>query len=379
MRIVCAFFALFFLLLIPLNACASYQIVDSVGNTITKATGLSDEYKARLAQWEIENNQTDVPESVPVTPVESETSKDNGEGKGDGESGLIKGLQTAVEGALYSFTNGVIGQLFEGHVTIFEVTKTGKNNTDGLEMATYKIVNKEVDPFGPAFVRKSILATGALYLFIAFLVLPASLIMLLLYTEAEYPFVEAMSYFTGEEQPYDLEMQKFVCKSALTYWAIAIGAAITISGIRNIAITAIAPHEIVMPVMFTDSIPYKLMDGLANFFNGFESTFGIFGIHAIAAVILLVGSFTLILLLIGHVRGFVVINVISWSLYITCNFIEIINLGSLSVGIELYLHYSNPFYVTVGMICGCGLNAILIYKAIKWTSNNKIADALGVY
>jgi len=386
MKKLCAYFALL-LLLIFLTGTAiaettaskdskGIKVVDSKNGKIKDADGSNNnlEYQAALKK-QLEEDDEEDEEVIEDEEQEDEDTKKNVNGNnGDGEGGLLKSLETAYENAQYSVINGIIDQLFEGSVTIFETeTDTDKN---GDELVTYKIRNVAINPFEPVFVKKSILYTGAFYLCIAILLIPGSYLMLLIYNNAEYPFVEAMEYLTGEERPYDNEMQKFVCKTALTYWCISITTVFLITGLRNLAISAITPHEVVLPALYADSIPIRLLEGLASFSNAFESKFGVYGIHIFAAAILILGIISLIILFLGNIRGFVTINVILWGMFLLCNFIDVINTGSLSVGIGLYLHYSDPTYVTVGMIFGGVLNIFIAYRIIKWASSQRFIDQI---
>ncbi len=301
-------------------------------------------------------------------------SKDNENGTEDeDEPGLwedsIKAFQTAVTNGMEDFTYLIINQLMAGSVTIFETeTETVEGNNGTTELVTFSIKNKEIKPFDNPLVIKCLEYSGGFYFIVAGFVIMGSYIMLLLYRNRTSVFVELMSSITGEERPYDTNMQTAVCVSAGCIWVVFIVAATLISAFRNLVVFAVSPNEVILPAMYTDSIPTQLLSSLASYNNAFQSTLGEYGIHLFAAMILVTGSIALIIFMAGAVRGFVYFLVFVWGIYIMCTFIDIINVGTLAFGVQMYISSGNPIHITVGLILGGAINVIVIILLIYYAA-----------
>lgn len=356
---VCAVLALLLLfcfLCTPVNAgTGSVRVLDPEGKDITK-----DNHE--------EGDSGNKPHPSDDKEDEDEQESENVEDPKD--SGLwessINAFRTAVSGGFEDFTNLIIDQLMSGSVTIFETETTTEDETQS-GLITYKIKNKAVEPFGPEFVRTSIIYTGGFYLLVAAFVILGSYIMLLIYNHRTEQFVDMMAAITGEERPYDTNMQTFASVGAGVLWIVTLALVFLIAGFRNIVVYSIAPHEVVLPSLYVDSIPNKLLTGVASYNNALQSSMSEYGIHMFAAISLVITMITIIILGIGAVRGATYFYVFSMGIYTLFNFIDIINMGSLSVGIQLYLANGDPQQVINGLIFGGGLNLfiliILIYYA----------------
>lgn len=370
----CAVFILlllFIFLCAPVNAeTGSVKVISKEGKDITK-----DNHE--------EGDSKDKPRPSDDSKNQNESKDDeNGTDKKE-ESGLwensIKAFQTAVTNGMEDFTYLIINQLMAGSVTIFETeTETVENGNGTTELVTFSIKNKEIKPFDHPLVRKCIEYSGGFYFIVAGIVIMGSYIMLLLYRNRTSVFVEFMASITGEERPYDTNMQTAVCVSAGCIWLVFIVAATLISAFRNLVVFAISPHEVVLPAMYTDSIPTQLLSSLASYNNALQSTLGEYGIHLFAALILVTGSIALFIFMIGAVRGFAYFLVFVWGIYTMCNFIDIINVGTLAFGVQMYLSSGNPNQITVGLILGGLINVIIIILLIVYAAtrlSNAVSEA----
>jgi hypothetical protein len=325
-----------------------------------------------------ENHEVSDSSSKPHASDEEETESENNDTKEkseeDSKGGLwedsIKAFRTAVSGGLEDFSYLIINQLMAGSVTIFETdTKTVEGDNGPTSLITYSVKNKEIKPFDPSFVRTAVMYTGGFYLIIAGLVILGSYIMLMLYQHKNTPFVDFMASVTGEERPYDTNMQTTACVGAGVTWIIFIIAAILISEFRNLVVYAISPKEVTLPEMYADSIPTQLLSSLGSFNNAMQSTLGEYGIHVFAALILVTASASIFLLMLGAVREFGYFLVFAWGVYTLSNFIDIINVGTLSAGVQLYLYTGNPNHITIGLILGGGINLFIIYLLIRYAAS----------
>lgn len=370
----CAVFILlllFIFLCAPVNAeTGSVKVISKEGKDITK-----DNHE--------EGDSKDKPRPSDDSKNQNESKDDeNGTDKKE-ESGLwensIKAFQTAVTNGMEDFTYLIINQLMAGSVTIFETeTETVEGENGTTELVTFSIKNKEINPFEHPIVKMCLEYTGAFYLIIAGLVILGSQIMLLIYRNSESIFVEFMTSITGEERPYDTNMQTAVCVCAGVIWIVFISAALLISWFRNLTVSAIAPHEVVLPAMYADSIPTQLLSSLSSYNNALQSTFGEYGIHLFVSLILVTGSIALVIIMIGAVRGFAYFLVIVFGIYTMLNFIDIINTGSVAFGIQMYLSSGNPDHITIGLIFGGIVNLIICILLVIYAAtglSNAISEA----
>lgn len=373
MKKFCAVFALlllFFFLCVPVDAkTGDVRVINTKGEDVTKDNHEEGDSGDKPRPSEDDN--------------EKESEDENTDTEEEKDSGLwedsIKAFQTAVTNGLEDFSYLIINQLMAGSVTIFETeTETVEGENGSTELVTFSIKNKEIKPFDHPLVRKCLEYSGGFYFIVAGLVIMGSYIMLLLYRNRTSVFVEFMASITGEERPYDTNMQTVVCVSAGVIWIVFIVAAILIAAFRNLVVFAISPNEVVLPAMYADSIPTQLLSSLASYNNALQSTLGEYGIHLFAALILVTGSIALFILMIGAVRGFAYFLVFVWGIYTMCNFIDIINVGTLAFGVQMYLSSGNPNHITVGLILGGAINIIIIVLLIYYAAtrlSNAISEA----
>lgn len=371
MKKICAVFALlllFFFFCSPVSAeTGKVTVRDPEGNDITKENHEVSDSKEKNRS----SNEDDEKESE---DEKADAEKDSGLWEDS-----IKAFQTAVTNGLEDFSYLIINQLMAGSVTIFETeTKTVESEDGQTDMVTFSIKNKEINPFSHPLVQKCLEYTGGFYFVIACLVILGSQIMLVLYRHRTSLFVEFMASITGEERPYDTNMQTAVGVSAGVIWIVFIVAVILISAFRNLVVFAMSPHEVVLPAMYADSIPTQLLSSLASYNNALQSTMGEYGIHLFAALVLVTGSIALVILMTGAVRGFTYFLVFVWGIYTMLNFIDIINVGTVAFGIQMYLSSGNPNHITVGLILGGLLNILIIYLLIRYAAtrlSNAISEA----
>lgn len=362
MKKFCAVFALFLLLLLPFIASAEVRIIDKDGNDVTKDSINRNK--------ELKEDSIGVSEQEDTKEIEEPTKEDAGYFERKLED-TAAAAQTAFENALNGFTYGILDQLMEGSVTIFEAETEIEKNPDGSNSrsVTYKIKNKIIDPFAPEFVQRSLMYTGGFYGLIAIFVILGSYIMLLIHYNAPIAIIDALSYLKGEERPYDNSLMNTVCVVSLVYWIAAFILIFGVTGCRNLFVYTVSPNEVILPAMYTDSIPYYCISGLSSFNNAFQSAFGTYGIYTFTCMIFVIGAISNLILLLGAVKVCVYFNVVTWGSYILFNLIDVINTASLSAGVEIYLVEGNPVYVTVGMVFGGLLNLFIAYKLIKYTSS----------
>lgn len=143
MKKICVAFTLLLLLLLSIPASASVRVLDKDGNDVTKDNFEKGDSK--------KDSKVIEEEEVKAEEVIKEQTKED-------EEGLLKSLRATFKGALDDFTYGILNQLMEGSVNIFEAeaetTETGETET-----LSYSINAKQIDPYEPGFVRKVQLPT----------------------------------------------------------------------------------------------------------------------------------------------------------------------------------------------------------------------------
>jgi hypothetical protein len=190
MKKICVAFTLLLLLLLSIPASAEIRVLDKDGNDVTKDNFEKGDSK--------KDSNVIEEEEVKAEEVIKEPAKED-------EEGLLKSLRATFKGALDDFTYGILNQLMEGSVNIFEAeaetTETGETET-----LSYSINAKQIDPYEPGFVRKVQLPTGGFYIVGIFFTILGSGLMRLIYEKYPVQFSEFRMSLTGEEKPYNNDM-----------------------------------------------------------------------------------------------------------------------------------------------------------------------------
>lgn len=334
MKKICAVLALL-LLLFTCTASADVRVIDKQGKDITKEN------------FEVSENET------PATTENSEDKKKEGI-----EGGAVKAAQTAFENALNGFVNGIIDQMMEGSVTIFESNaETDKNGES--KTVSYSIKSKPIDPYAPSFVRQTQLYTGGFYLLGVFFTILASYLMRLIYEKFKVQFSEFRMAFFGEEKPYTNDTTVTVAVIAMVLWVVYFIYVHLITWFRNLVVYSTSPTGVQIPNVYADSIPTALLTAIASYSSALESATGEYGVYTFNALIFIAGIISLFFLIMNAPGSFWKFNITYWGLFTLFNFVEIFNAFALSAGVEIYLHEGNPIYVTIGLLVSC-LGVILL-------------------
>lgn len=349
MKKICVAFTLLLLLLLSIPASAEVRVLDKDGNDVTKDN--FEEGDSKKDSKVIEE------EEVKTEEVIKEQTKED-------EEGLLKSLRATFKGALDDFTYGILNQLMEGSVNIFEAeaetTETGETET-----LSYSINAKQIDPYEPGFVRKVQLPTGGFYIVGIFFTILGSGLMRLIYEKYPVQFSEFRMSLTGEEKPYNNDMIVTASCMAMVIWIAYIILVKSIVGFRNLVVSTASSTGIVLPDTYATNLPTFLLTGIASYSSAFQSATGEYGIYTFTALMFVAGIISEFLLIMGASGAFWKFNIVYWGVFTIFCFIDIFIVSAVSVGVSLYMGSGNPIFVTVGLVISClGIIFLLIYVAV---------------
>lgn len=359
MKKICVAFTLLLLLFIPFVASADGNLkIIPADNSKVQDPALNEEYQQKLQEQQNESVDNES-EDVKAEEVQEESNKEKNE---DDENGILKSLRATFKGALDDFTYGILDQMMEGSVTVFEADAE-TDESGSTDSISYTINTKIVKPFEPQYVKTTLTVTGIFYLCVIGFTMLGSYLMLLWQEIRPEGFSKFREEIFGEEKPYSTSTVHTACSIALAYPIIALILIVVITGTRNLTVFAVSPHGVVIPDLYADSIPTFFLTSFSSWMSAIESAFGEYGIYTFCALTFVIGGFTDLLLVFGAIGKALILNVVFWGLYGLWNFIDIINVCTVSAGVYSYVYTGKTIMVTVGVLAGF-LSGIIILAII---------------
>ena len=352
MKKTCVIFALFILLSLPYSVSAR----DLTDGSLVKVIGIDG--TVQQGRTEVNNHSivpSDITNSVQSTVLSNSTiNKENGVDP-------IKAMQTSVENALYGVMYGVADEFVKGSFTILGTEANITEGADGRSRTiNYSIHMRDIEPFGPPYVVKTLLISGGFYLGIIFLIIIGSRLILIFSINMPEEYDRYRMVLTGEYKPYTRNTARFACYAAMSDPVISFFIIILITLIHNIFISGLSADSIGLMNEASDSLPTWVLTGISLYATAFQTVIGEFGIWIIVSLVFVRGIISNLLLMVGAIKLSAYLNVVVWGTFLLFNLMDVINVLAFSAGLASSVYTGFSIFVLIGTLAGGFINLFIL-------------------